>query len=38
MLLAIVIAVITSLPSYSKEIREWYILLKKSKKNNKKKK
>lgn len=37
MILAIIIALITSLPNYSKEIREWYILLKKSKKNNKKK-
>ncbi len=37
MLLAIIIALITSLPSYSKEIREWYILLKKDKKNNKRK-
>lgn len=37
MLLAIIIALITSLPSYSKEIREWYTLLKKDKKNNKRK-
>lgn len=37
MILAIIIALITSLPSYSKEIREWYILLKKSKKNDKRK-
>ncbi len=37
MILAIIIAVITSLPSYSKEIREWYILLKKSKEDKKRK-
>lgn len=37
MLLAIIIALITSLPSYSKEAREWYKLLKKPKKKNKKK-
>ena len=38
MLLAIIIALITSLPSYSKEIREWYKLLKEIKKKNKSKK
>lgn len=35
MLLAIIIALIASLPSYSKELREWYALFKEIKKKSK---
>lgn len=38
LMITILIALIAALPSYSREIREWYILLKKSPKKKKGKK